>query len=79
MIKNVRHLHKDRKEIPEIYKSKSLHIALEEADNREDWITFKKLYNLAPEFLDRHLKMLGEVIPFNYTKLSAKEIYELFN
>ena len=36
-----RHLHKNNINIPEEYKTLSLHIALERADKNKDWIVFK--------------------------------------
>jgi hypothetical protein len=73
-----RNLHLD-KNIPDIYKKYSLHIALENADNNEDWDTFKKLYNLSPSYLKEYLKMTNSVFEYNYKKLSFDEQIELFN
>lgn len=59
-------------DIPEFYRNSSLHIALEKADTRKDWKTFKILYQLDPEFLKNHLYMTS-IFDYNYTKLTLEE------
>ncbi len=68
-----RYIHKDMKDIPEIYRNKSLHIALEFADEKKDWITFKKLFSLDPICLKRHLDITSAVFDYNYLNLSPNE------
>ena len=68
-----------KNDIPEEYKNCSLHIALEKADIKKDWVNFKKIYSLDPEFLMRHLKMTGFIFDYNYENLSDSEKYNLFN
>ena len=48
-IDNHRHLHKNNKNIPDEYKTYSLHIALERADKNKDWIVFNELYKILKE------------------------------
>jgi hypothetical protein len=60
------------------YKKVPLHIALEKADLYKDWDTFKLLFKLAPDFLQGHLEITGEVFNYNYTKLPFKKRNELF-
>ena len=74
-----RYIHKDMKNIPEVYRKKSLHIALEYADVQKDWITFKKLLSLDPVCLKRHLDVTSFVFEYNYLKLSPNERDYLFS
>ena len=75
---DVRYLHESVNDIPNEYKNCSLHIALERADLKEDWKSFKTIYKVAPEFLMRHLKSTGQIFDYNYKKLSDNEQYDLF-
>ena len=72
-----RHLHKNNINIPEEYKTLSLHIALERADKNKDWIVFKELYKISPNFLRSHIQMTS-IFDYNYLKLSLEEQYNLF-
>lgn len=74
-----RYAHKDIQNIPEVYRNKSLHIALEYADIKKDWITFKKLLSLDPICLKRHLDITSAVFDYNYLKLSPNEREYLFD
>jgi hypothetical protein len=76
-IDNHRHLHKNNKNIPEEYKTCSLHIALERADKNKDWIVFNKLYKIAPQYLKNHLYMTS-IFDYNYLKLSSDKQFKLF-
>lgn len=72
-----RHLHKNNINIPEEYRTLSLHIALERADKNKNWIVFKELYKISPNFLRSHLYMTS-IFDYNYLKLSLEEQYNLF-
>ena len=73
-----RFIHSENTDIPESYRKKSLHIALEMADNNKDWDTFSKLFRLSPEFLKYHLDSTSVVFNYNYLKLSSEEQEKLF-
>lgn len=77
--KELIHLHQNDIDIPDIYRKKSLHVALEYADVQEDWINFKKLFKYAPKFLSTHLKATREIFGgYNYEKLTDDEQKKLF-
>ena len=71
-----RFLHINNENIPEKYKSCSLHIAIEKADEDKDWVVFRELLKIAPE-LKNHLYMTS-IFGYNYLKLSEEEQAELF-
>jgi hypothetical protein len=73
-----RYIHKDIQDIPEIYRTKSLHIALEFSDVNKDWVTFRKLYTLYPTFLKEHLDMTSFIFDYNYKRLPKNELDNLF-
>lgn len=73
-----RHLHKNNENIPDGYKSCSLHIALERSDINKDWVVFKELYKISPEYLRNHLNMTSPIFDYNYLKLPIQEQNELF-
>lgn len=73
-----RHLHKNNENIPDKYKSCSLHIALERSDKNKDWIVFKELYKISPEYLRNHLNMTSSIFDYNYLKLSSEQQNDLF-
>jgi hypothetical protein len=73
-----RYLHKNKKNIPDEYKSYSLHIALERADINKNWIVFKELYKISPEYLRNHLNMTSSIFDYNYLKLPIESQNELF-
>jgi len=75
---NNRYLHKNNTDIPEVYRNCSIHIALERADINKDWISFKKLYRVFPEFLKNHLDNTNIIIDYNYLNLPEEEIKDLF-
>ena len=66
-------------DIDDEYKNCSLHIALERADSKHDWETFKKLYKVNPKFLKNHLNNTAEILEYNYLSLSKNEQNNLFN
>lgn len=70
------HLNSD---VPAHYKKLNLHIALEKADLKKDWQTFKTLFKLSPDVLMKHLEMTGDIFNYNYKKLSKEKQKELFN
>lgn len=74
-----RNLHKQNQDIPVEYRNLSLHIALERADENEDWEVFNKLYRLSPKFLKNHLNMTDFIFDYNYQKLSPQKQDDLFN
>lgn len=51
-----------------------LHI-LEKAD---DWIAFKEIIKIDPEFLKNHLNITSYIFDYNYLKLSKEQQDELF-
>ena len=55
-----------------------MHIALEYADTKEDWYTFKELYKLSPEILMNHLNNTKWIFDYNYEKLDKQCRDELF-
>jgi hypothetical protein len=77
-INNIRFLHTNNNDIPEQYKNYSLHIALERCDSYRDWETFRKLYKLAPIYLQNHLNMTSSLFDYNYLELSKKDRDALF-
>ena len=81
ILKNVndyRYIHVNSKDIPDQYKDYSLHIALERCDLSKDWETFKKLYKLAPSYLQNHLNMTASLFEYNYLTLSKEDKDKLF-
>ena len=76
-ISDYRDLHKNNDKIPEKYKSCSLHIAIEKADEDKNWLVFNELYKIAPEYLKNHL-YLSSIFDYNYLKLSEEEKNKLF-
>ena len=76
-ISDYRELHKNNDKIPEKYKSCSLHIAIEKADEDKNWLVFNELYKIAPEYLKNHL-YLSSIFDYNYLKLSEEEKNKLF-
>ena len=54
---NYKHLIKNNKNIPDEYKSCSLHIALERADNNKDWIGL---------YLKKYIKYLLNILKIIY-------------
>jgi|LakMenE18May11ns_1017448.scaffolds.fasta_scaffold7730832_1 hypothetical protein len=64
--------------IPDEYKSLSLHIALERADKNKDWKAFREIYKISPITLKSHLIMTS-IFDYNYLKLSKEEQNQLFN
>jgi hypothetical protein len=60
------------------YKNCSLHIALERADNDNDWKAFKTIYFLDMDNLYRHILMTSNVFTWNYTKLPQEQKSFLF-
>ena len=76
-ISEYRDLHKNNDKIPEKYKSCSLHIAIEKADEDKNWLVFNELYKIAPEYLKNHL-YLSSIFDYNYLKLSEEEKNKLF-
>ena len=58
-------LHVKDMSIPKYYRDLSLHIALERADLKEDWVNFKKLYAFNPSFLQNHLDNTT-IFKYNY-------------
>jgi len=77
-INEIRYIHQNLENIQPEYKAKSLHIALEYADLKEDWNTFKKLYRLSPVILMNHLNNTKCIFNYNYEKLNENERKELF-
>ena len=77
-IEEIRYIHQNLDSIQPEYKSKSLHIALEYADTKEDWYTFKELYKLSPEILMNHLNNTKWIFDYNYEKLDIQCRDELF-
>jgi hypothetical protein len=75
---NNRDLHKNNENIPDEYKSLSLHIALERADKNKDWKAFREIYKISPITLKSHLNMTS-IFGYNYLKLSQEEQNKLFN
>jgi hypothetical protein len=73
-----RFIHTENTDIPESYRKKSLHIALECADKNKDWETFSKLFKLSPEFLKYHLDSTNVIFDYNYLKLTPDEQEKLF-
>ena len=73
-----RYLHKNNIDIPIEYRNCSLHIALERADIKKDWESFKKLYRVSPEFLKNHLDNTNMILDYNYLDLPKEEIEDLF-
>ena len=76
VLKNCRQnsdLHKDDNSIPEEYRNYSLHIALERADMKKDWDSFRKIYMKSPDFLKNHLKQTGIIFDYNYQNLKKEE------
>lgn len=61
------------------YKNCSIHIALERADEKEDWETFKKIFKCCPKFLKNHLDMTDMIFEYNYKALTNEEQDKLFN
>lgn len=78
-LNSIRYIHQDLDNIDEVYKKKSLHIALEFADLNKDWKTFKILYRLAPDVLLSHLNNTKFVFDYNYLDLEEHERNNLFN
>ena len=76
-ISDYRDLHKNNDKIPEKYKSCSLHIAIEKADEDKNWLVFNELYKIAPEYLKNHL-YLSSIFDYNYLNLSEEEKNKLF-
>jgi hypothetical protein len=76
-ISDYKDLHKNNDKIPEKYKSCSLHIAIEKADEDKNWLVFNELYKIAPEYLKHHL-YLTSIFDYNYLKLSEEEKNKLF-
>jgi hypothetical protein len=70
---NNRDLHKNNENIPDEYKSLSLHIALERADKKKDWKAFREIYKISPIALKNHLNMTS-IFGYNYLKLSQEEV-----
>jgi hypothetical protein len=73
-----RFIHKDL-DIPENYKSVSLHIALERADMKKDWQVFKKLLHLDFKTLIFHLENTKSVFDYNFFLLSDVEKQNILN
>ena len=73
-----RYLHENNENIPDKYKSCSLHIALERSDINKDWVIFKELYKISPEYLRKHLNMTSSIFKYNYLKLPIEQQNELF-
>jgi hypothetical protein len=69
----------NRDNIPSLYKSCSLHIALERADLNKDWAVFKKLVKINPKFLKMHLDATSSTFDYNYLSLTKEQQYDLFN
>ena len=66
-------------ELSDEYKTCSLHIALERADNNKDWKSFKIIYDSNPEYLKNHLDMTKYIFDYNYTKLSREQKQYIFS
>lgn len=77
-LNSVRYIHQSLDNIDNVYKNKSLHIALEYADLNKDWKTFKILYQLAPIVLLNHLNNTKFVLDYNYLDLEEQERNKLF-
>jgi hypothetical protein len=77
-IQENRYLHSSEPNLPEKYKNCSLHIALERADQDQDWNNFKTILNMNKIFLLQHLKMSSGLFMYNYENLSQEEQKELF-
>jgi hypothetical protein len=77
-LNSVRYIHQRLDNVADIYKTKSLHIALEFADINKDWKTFKILYQLAPDVLLNHLNSTKFVLDYNYLELEEQERNILF-
>jgi hypothetical protein len=77
-LNSVRYIHQSMDNIDNVYKNKSLHIALEYADINKDWKTFKILYRLAPGVLLNHLNNTKFVLEYNYLNLGEQERNDLF-
>ncbi len=65
--------------IPNLYKTCSLHIALERADLNKDWVVFKEIMKIAPKFLKMHLDTSSSIFDYNYLALTKEQQDELFN
>jgi hypothetical protein len=76
-INDHRYLHINNENIPDEYKSCSLHIALEISDKNKDWKVFNELYKISPKYLKNHLFMTS-IFDYNYSKLSTEEQEKLF-
>ena len=68
--------HKNK--IPSSYRSYSLHIALEKADLKKDWVAFKEIIKIDSEFLKKHLYLTSDIFDYNYLKLSKEQQDDLF-
>lgn len=77
-LNSIRYNHQTLDNIDEVYKKKSLHIALEYADLNKDWETFKILYRLAPDVLLNHLNNTKFIFEYNYLDLEEQERNNLF-
>jgi len=69
----------NRDKIPSLYKTCSLHIALERADLNKDWVVFKELMKIDPKFLKMHLDATSSIFDYNYLSLTKEQQYDLFN
>ena len=56
----------DRNVLPQEYLAQSVHIALELADNREDWVVFDYLMLKHEEVLKKHIEKCGEIFTWNF-------------
>jgi len=65
--------------IPSLYKTCSLHIALERADLNKDWVVFTELMKIDPKFLKMHLDATSSIFDYNYLALTKEQQYDLFN
>ena len=70
------HLQED---IPQEYKNCRIHVALERADIKKDWQSFRNIYKLAPRFLKHHLDMTDFAFDYNYKRLDKEMQDNLFN
>ncbi len=65
-------------DIHNMYKSQPLHIALEKADLRKDWETFRKLFSVAPDILKTHIDLTSDVFNWNFKALAVSQRNRLF-
>ena len=79
LAKNYHYIHSKCQQLPQIYKTCRIHIALELADENKDWASFKIIYKFAPDFLKSHIDMTNSILEYNYLYLSEEEQQDLFS